>query len=111
MSNQEVNAQIGFLIESNSEIKTALVETNKSLNTLIKNQIRTEERQIADREWQKRVEAHQDKQDEKIDTAQSTANEAKSQSLSNARWVNLGVAMLTGIVIFIAKEVISKFMG
>ena len=104
---------VGMLVKSNAEIKDAVVETNKSLNQLIQAQIRTEERQAADRAWQKRVEIHQDKQDERIDRAIEIAgeakdigNEAKGQSLRNGMWINLGVAILTGVAIFICKEIV-----
>lgn len=114
MSQEAVNsAQIAMLIESNGEIKDILaengrqqLETNKSLNQLIQAQTRTEERQNADREWQKRVEKHQDKQDEHIEEAQKTANEAKSQALSNGKWINIGVAILTACIIYVAKAVL-----
>ena len=119
MSTEEQGAQltdqvVGMLVQSNAEIKKAVVETNKSLNTLIQAQIRTEERQSADREWQRRVEIHQDKQDERIERsieiageAKDIANEGKSQALSNAKWINAGVALLTGVVVFLAQ----KFIG
>lgn len=114
------SAIIGTLIESHREIKEALVEsnkqhveTNKSLNTLIQAQIRTEERQSADREWQRRIEKDQEKQDASITKsitlsgdAKDLANEAKSQSLRNGMWINFGVAVLTGVAIYIIKIVI-----
>lgn len=119
MSQDAVNsAQIAMLIESNAEIKDILsengrqqLETNKSLNKLIQAQIRTEERQNADREWQRRVEKHQDKQDEKIESAQETANQAKAQALSNGKWVNLGVAILTAILIYIGNRIMEMLFG
>lgn len=118
----ENTVKIGVLIQSNAEIKEILtesskqqLETNKVLNLLLQSNVRTEERQAADREWQKRVEAHQDKQDENIEKAREEANdakdianEAKGQSLRNGMWINLGVAILTGILIFIGKEIIGK---
>lgn len=108
----EVNsAEIGMLIQSNQEIKEVQLDTNRTLSRLIEVSIRTEERQAADREWQKRVEAHQDKQDDKIDHAQSTADEAKNQALSNGKWINIGVAILTALLIYAGKAVFDLLTG
>ena len=112
MSTDAVNtAQIAMLIESNSEIKSMQVETNKNMNKLIEFQIRTEEHRINEKEWRERIEAHNDKQDDRIDDNQKTSNEAKSQSLSNAKWINVGVAILTGIAIYIGKSIVDLFTG
>ena len=112
MSQGEVNsAQIAMLIESNSEIKSMAVETNRNMNKLIEFQIRTEEHRINEKEWRERIEAHNDRQDKRIDENQKTANDAKAQALSNGKWINMGVAMLTGIAIYIGKVIIDMIPG
>jgi len=112
MSQGEVNsAQISMLIESNSEIKSMQVETNKNMNKLIEFQIRTEEHRINEKEWRERIESHNDKQDDRIDENQRVSNDAKAQALSNGKWINVGVAILTGIAIYIGKNIIDLFMG
>ena len=104
-------AQIAVLIESNSEIKVAIVDTNKSLSLLLQSQTRLEERQIADRDWQKKVEAHQDKQDDKIETVENTANQALHQTKSNGKWIALGVTVISGCLIWIAKTLLTAQAG
>jgi len=112
MSQGEVNsAQISMLIESNSEIKSMQVETNKNMNKLIEFQIRTEEHRINEKEWRERIESHNDKQDDRIDENQRVSHDAKAQALSNGKWINVGVAILTGIAIYIGKNIIDLFMG
>ena len=112
MSQGEVNsAQISMLIESNSEIKSMQIETNKNMNKLIEFQIRTEEHRINEKEWRERIEAHNDKQDVRIDENQKTSNDAKAQALSNGKWINMGVAMVTAILIYIGKLLIDTFAG
>lgn len=112
MSTDAVNsAQIAMLIESNSEIKSILVKTNESMNKLYEFQIRSEEQRASDREWRERIESHNEKQDDRIDENQKTASNANNQALSNAKWINVGVAILTGIAIYIAKAIIDATMG
>ena len=96
--------------ETIGELKDVVVDLNKTMVTFVGFQARAEERQIADREWQKRVETHQDKQDTKIDKAQNTADKANNQSLNNGKWINVGVAILTGIAIFIGNEIVKKII-
>ena len=107
MSQDQVNsAQIAMLISSNAEIKAMGIETNKNMNKLVEFQIRTEEHRLNEIEWRERMESHNEKQDERIDSNKDVANDAKSQALSNGKWVNMGVAILTAILIYIAKSVI-----
>ncbi len=109
-SQRDPSVQIALLIDSTNRVEKTLIQTNDHMNKLLEFQVRTEERRLADEEWRKRVEKHQDSQDQRIDKAQGTADDAKSQSLSNGKWINVGVAVLTAILIFIAREVISNFM-
>jgi len=110
MSTERLEAKIDGQAESIGELKDVVIDLNKTMVTFVGFQARAEERQIADREWQRRVETHQDKQDDKIDKAQNTADDAKSQSLSNGKWINVGVAILTGIAIFIGNELAKVIM-
>lgn len=118
MSQDAANtAQISMLIDITKELKSTVSKnddkagerqgkTDEILNQLLQSHVRSEEQRIADRAAWERVEVRQDKQDVAIALAQTTATEAKSQALSNARWVNLGVALLTGVILYISKEVI-----
>lgn len=94
----------------NGRVEQLLTSLVEQMTTFVAFQSRAEERQIADKEWQKRVESHQDKQDDKIDKAQNTADKANNQSLSNGKWINFGVAILTGIAIFIGTEIAKKII-
>jgi hypothetical protein len=112
MSTDAINsAKIAMLIESNSEIKSMQVETNKNMNKLIEFQIRTEEHRINEKEWRERIESHNDKQDDRIDNNQRVSNDAKAQALSNGKWINVGVAVLTGIAIYIGKVIVDFITG
>ena len=106
MSLEKLEAKIDHQAGSIGELKEVIVSLNESMVTFVGFQARAEERSIADREWQKRVEKHQDKQDEHIEAAQKTANDAKSQALSNGKWINIGVAILTACIIYVAKAVL-----
>lgn len=111
MSTERLEAKIDGQAESIGELKDVVIDLNKTMVTFVGFQARAEERQIADREWQKRVEAHQDKQDDKIDKAQDTADKANNQSLSNGKWINVGVAILTALLIYAGKAVFDLLTG
>jgi hypothetical protein len=118
------NAQIGMLIKGTDELNVTVTNNEKKadkrheetygvLNELLQSQVRSEEQRISNRDWQRRTDEQVDKQADLIAEAQTTANaaiiaanESKSQSLSNARWINLGVGLLTGIALYISKEII-----
>lgn len=123
MSQDAVNsAQIAMLIESDRELKEIIKanseqadqrqkETNEVLNKLLEAQVRSEERQLADREWQKRVDKHQDAQDVKIEEALTIAKEARSQAQNNGRWIYrawAGGAFVFGVVV---TAIINRFFG
>jgi len=98
----EIKALEQKIDNSNGKIDQ-LIET---MTTFIAFQARAEERQNSDREEQRRVERYQEKQDEKIEVAQATANDAKNQAFSNGKWINMGVAILTAVLIYIGKLII-----
>lgn len=130
MSQEAVNsAQIAMLIESDRELKEIIKsnseqadrrqkETNEVLNKLLEAQVRSEERQLADREWQKRVDKHQDAQDVNIEeakeiarNAEKIASNAEKQATSNGRWIYrawAGGAFLVGIIL---TALVNKFIG
>lgn len=111
MSTERLEVKIDGQAETIGELKDVVVDLNKTMVTFVGFQARAEERQIADREWQKRVEAHQDKQDDKIDKAQDTADKANNQSLNNGKWINVGVAILTALLIYAGKSVFDLLTG
>lgn len=85
-----------------------LIET---MTTFIAFQARSEERHVNDREWKERFERQLDAQDVKISKVAQTANDANTQSLSNGRWINFGVALLTSAVIYIGKQIFDRVFG
>lgn len=99
-------AEIAMVIRSNAEIKDVLAETNKSLNALVQAQVRTEERQAAAKESEERLWTFIEKVQEEAKAANEKAEKAQAQALSNAKWINFGVAIATGIAIFIGNQVI-----
>ena len=83
----------------------------EQMTTFVAFEARAEERLMADREQQKRVEAHQDKQDTKIDQAQATANEALTQANNNAKWINGAWGVGSFIIGIIATILTTEWMG
>jgi len=63
-----IEQAIEILIESNKEIKTVQTETNKTLNELLKFQVRTEERNNQRHEFEKRIATRTDKLEDKVST-------------------------------------------
>ena len=133
MGSEAVNsAQIAMLIESYRELKGILInneakaearqtKTDEILNQLLMSQVRSEERRISDKQWQRDIEKHQDLQDAEIikakdlaTAAQTEAKDATKQALKNAKWINGAVALFTTLVIFAGKAVITagiKYFG
>ena len=140
MGSEAVNsAQIAMLTESDKELKSILLhneqkaeareekaevrqaKTDEILNQLLMSQVRSEERRISDKQWQRDVEKHQDLQDAEIikakdlaTAAQTEAKDATKQALKNAKWINGAVALFTTLVIFAGKAVITagiKYFG
>ena len=133
MGSEAVNsAQIAMLIESDRELKGILInneakaearqaKTDEILNQLLMSQVRSEERRISDKQWQRDVEKHQDLHDAEIikakdlaTAAQTEAKDATKQALKNAKWINGAVALFTTLVIFAGKAVITagiKYFG
>ena len=95
-----INAtQIDLLIDSNSRMERALTD-------LLQAQTRTEEKRAADKETQDRLWAYIERVEARCQSAEKAAGDAKSQALSNAKWINFGVAIATGIAIFIGNQII-----
>jgi chromosome segregation ATPase len=127
----EIPAQIATLIKSNAELQVTLAnnlksqedrdrrqeqrdaETQSALNKLVESQTqmqialtKTEERQAADRDWQKGVEKHQDKQDDLIARNQQALeawkekvfNPVRDAVRDNSKFVNKWVG-IGGVVI------------
>ena len=104
-------AQVGMLIQQTKELTGAVKEIAEGVSTLLQFQASQQEKNEATKEWKERVDRHQEKQDDKIDETREIATRAENQSLSNGRWINLGVALLTGCVLYIAQLVFDKIFG
>ena len=104
------NAQVATLIKTTAELQTTLAanekrqderetraekrdeETKSLLKELVKAQTqlqissaKQEERLISDREWQKKVEGHQDRQDERMDRADARIEKWKTEEFKPVR--------------------------
>lgn len=104
------NAQVATLIKTTAELQTTLAanekrqderetraekrdeETKSLLKELVKAQTqlqissaKQEERLISDREWQKKVEGHQDRQDERMDRADARIEKWKAEEFKPVR--------------------------
>lgn len=98
--------QIQMLLESSARVENILTELGSAITELGKAQIKTEERQAAAKESEARLWAFIEKVQEEAKAANEKAEKAQAQALSNAKWINFGVAIATGIAIFIGNQVI-----
>ena len=99
---QKVEQKIDSHIEAQREHNTrqersairmelSLDKMSEAITTFVGFQARAEERHLNDKEWQKSVEAHQDKQDSRIDRVEDVSSK-------NALLVNGAVGALSLIV-------------
>ena len=82
---QKIDSYIARQDHSNTRLENALEKVSDTLTTFIGFQARAEERQLADCEWQKSVEKHQDKQDERIEFVNQDFTEFKNTDFQAVR--------------------------
>lgn len=91
---------IRLLIDSNEEIKAGQVDTNKTLNELLKFQVVTEERNQHRHEFEQRMGNRQDKLEDRVATLWDMVHK-------NSLIVNGAVCIVTAIAIWVIKGMIS----
>lgn len=82
---QKINDHITRQEESNARVEASLDKISEAMVTFVGFQSRAEERQLADREWQRSVEKHQDKQDERIERHKSEFDQWKNDEFTPVR--------------------------
>ena len=97
MSTEAVNsAQIAMLIENHSELKSIIAQqardanerenkTNETLNKLLIAVTKSEERQLADKEWQRHSELRNDRQDKRMDLIEAEHERFREKEFTPVR--------------------------